>query len=98
MNSTNDPRYNTGNPVCDALRFICDASFALLPRDAAQKLGEFEKNAWGGLRWFAEKNMNWVDESLAAADRLRADWNSRHNSSTSNTDTPPAPEGSAGGI
>ncbi|HYN85541.1 MAG TPA: hypothetical protein VER32_09820 [Pyrinomonadaceae bacterium] len=77
MEGTKDPRYNTGNAVGDALRFICDASFAVLPRDAAHKLGEFEKNFWGGVRWFAEKNMGWVDESLAAADRLRDEWTRR---------------------
>lgn len=98
MNSTDDPRYNTGNPVCDTLRFVCDASFAVLPRDAAQKLGEFEKNLWGGIRWFADKNMGWVDESLAAADRLREEWNRRRTAKTT-TETPPsATEGPAGGI
>ena len=77
MADTNDPRYKTGNPLCDALRFLCDASFAVLPRDAAHQLGEFEKNLWGGLRWFAEKNIGWIDESLAAADRLRDEWRRR---------------------
>lgn len=97
MNSTKDPRYNTGNPVCDTLRFLCDASFAILPRDAAQKLGELEKNLWGGVRWFAEKNVGWVEESLDAADRLREEWNRRRSSTTA--DTPPsATEGPAGGI
>jgi hypothetical protein len=84
MTDTNDPRYKTGNPLCDALRFVCDASFAVLPPDAARQLGEFEKNLWGGLRWFAEKNIRWIDESLDAADRLRAEWQSRR-------DTPPPP-------
>src|SRR5918997_2654251 len=89
MNCTNDPRHNTGNPVSDALRFLCDASFAVLPRDAAHKLGEFEKNFWGSVRWFAEKNMDWVDESLAAADRLRDEWTRRR---TTASDAPePAP-------
>jgi hypothetical protein len=74
MDGTNNSRYNTGNPLCDALRFLSDASFAVLPRDMAQQLGEFEKNLWGGLRWFAEKNIGWIDESLASADRLREEW------------------------
>jgi hypothetical protein len=74
MIDTNNSRYKTGNPVCDALRFLCDASFAVLPRDAAQHLGEFEKNFWGGVRWFAEKNIGWIDDSLDAADRLREEW------------------------
>ena len=77
MADTNDPRYKTGNPVCDAFRFLCDASFAVLPRDAAHQLGEFEKNFWGSVRWFAEKNIGWIDESLDAADRLREEWRRR---------------------
>ena len=74
MADTHDPRYDTGNPVCDALRFVCDASFAVLPRDVARQLGELEKNFWGGVRWFADRKITWVDESLAAADRLRERW------------------------
>jgi hypothetical protein len=70
-------RYKSGNPVCDAFRFLCDASFAVLPRDAAHKLGEFEKNFWGGVRWFAEKNIERIDVSLAFADWLRNEWQSR---------------------
>ena len=94
----NDPRYKTGNPVCDALRFLCDASFAVLPRDAAHKLGEFEKNFWGGVRWFADKNVSWVDESLAAGDRLREEWNNRRRGTTYTDPTTPPAEGPAGGI
>ncbi len=87
MEDTKDPRYNTGNPVCDALRFFCDASFAVLPRDAAHKLGEVEKNFWGGVRWCAEKNIGWVEESLAAGDRLRDEWSRRRAA----REEPPAP-------
>jgi len=78
MIDTNDSRYKTGNPICDAVRFLCDASFAVLPRDAAHQLGEFEKNFWGGLRWFADKSVTRIDESLAAADRLREEWRRRN--------------------
>ena len=85
MADMNDSRYNTGNPICDAVRFLCDASFAVLPPDAARQLGEFEKNFWGGVRRFAEKNIGWIDDSLAAADRLREEWCRRR-------DTPPGPE------
>lgn len=87
MIDTNDSRYKTGNPICDAVRFLCDASFAVLPRDAAHQLGEFEKNFWGGLRWFAEKSAVRIDESLAAADRLREEWR-RRNATTTITDEP----------
>jgi hypothetical protein len=77
MAEMNDSRYKTGNPFCDALRFLCDAKYAILPRDVAARLGEFEKNIWGGVRWFAEKNVEWIDESLAAAERLRQEWQRR---------------------
>ena len=87
MIDTNDSRYKTGNPVCDAMRFLCDASFAVLPRDAAHHLGEVEKNFWGGLRWVAEKSVTRIDESLAAADRLREEWR-RRNAATTITDEP----------
>jgi hypothetical protein len=85
MADTNDSRYNTGNPIVDAIHFLCDAKFAVLPADAARQLGEFEKNFWGGLRWFAEKNIGWIDDSLAGAERLREEWRRK-------CETPPAPE------
>ena len=77
MNEKTESRYGTGNGVCDALRFVCDASFAIWPRDVAYKIGEFEKNLWGGVRWFAEKNIGWIDEALRGGDRLREEWQRR---------------------
>jgi hypothetical protein len=74
MADTHEPRYKTGNAVCDALRFVSDASFAILPADVARQLGELEKNFWGGVRWFADKKIEWINESLAAADHLRERW------------------------
>ena len=91
----NDPRYNTGDCLRDTFRFLADASFAIFPRDTAYKLGEFEKNFWGGVRWFAEKNIGWIDESLAAAERLREEWRRRDTTTPGPepiTQTPP-PEG-----
>jgi hypothetical protein len=91
MADINDSRYKTGNPIADTLRFICDASFAVLPRDAAHQLGEFEKNLWGGLRWCAERSIERIDESLDAADRLREEWRRRHTTTTTTTTAPPPP-------
>jgi hypothetical protein len=93
MADINDSRYKTGNPIADALRFICDASYAVLPRDAAHQLGEFEKNIWGGLRWCAERGVQRIDESLAAADRLREEWRRGSANTTAETAATPPPEG-----
>jgi hypothetical protein len=85
MAETNDSRYQTGNAVCDAVRFLSDAALAVLPRDAAHQLGEMKKNFWGGVRWFAGKNIEWIDEALAGSDRLREEWR-RESGTASRTD------------
>jgi hypothetical protein len=82
----NDPRYNTGDSLKDIWRFFCDASFAVFPRDIAHQLGEFEKNVWGGVRCFAEKNLEWIDEALAGGDRLREDWQRRRETGATASD------------
>ncbi|MDT7602405.1 MAG: hypothetical protein QOF61_402 [Acidobacteriota bacterium] len=83
----NDPRYNTGDCLKDTWRYFCDASFAILPRDIAHQLGEFEKNVWGGVRCFAEKNLGWIDEALTGGDRLREEWQRRHETNATTGDT-----------
>ena len=91
MAETNDTRYHTGDTICDALRFLCDASYAVLPRDIAYKFGEFEKNLLRGIGWLADKKINWIDEALRGGDRLREEWQRRAQPETQ-TQTPP-PEG-----
>ena len=95
MENREDSRYKTGQTVCDALRFVCDASFAILPRDVAQRLGEFEKNIWGGVRWFADKQVGWIDDCMRGGDRLREEWQRRHNDSRTTTPPPHTPYGSS---
>lgn len=93
MAEANETRYQTGDSICDALRFLCDASYAILPRDVAHKLGEFEKNFWGGVGWLADKKISWIDEALRGGDRLREEWQRR---SQSQSEPPPQtspPEG-----
>jgi hypothetical protein len=92
MNGTNDPRYNTGDSLKDVWNFLCDAKFAIFPTDVAHRLGEFEKNVWGGVRWFAEKNLEWIDDALAGGDRLREEWQRRRETPPTTSDT------AAGGI
>jgi hypothetical protein len=93
MAETNETRYHTGDPLSDALRFLCDASYAVLPRDMAYKLGEFEKNFWGGVGWLADKKINWIDEALRGGDRLREEWQRRGTREPQPQTTPPPPEG-----
>ena len=85
MVEANKSRYDTGDTLGDALRFLCDASYAILPRDVAYRVAEFEKNIIGGVRWLADKKIGWIDEALAGGDRLREEWQHRYN-------RPPQPE------
>lgn len=79
-------RYCTGNAVCDALRYLGDASFAVLPEDVAHKLGEFKKNLLGSVSWLVEKQIEWVDARVAGGDRLREEWRrAAHARSTTET-------------
>ena len=94
MEEANKSRYHTGDTLCDALRFLSDASYAILPRDVAYKVAEFEKNILGGVRWIADKKMGWIDEALTGGDRLREEWQRRYNRTPeTQTTTPPPPEG-----
>jgi hypothetical protein len=93
MAEANETRYHSGDTLADALRFLCDASYAVLPRDVAYKLGEFEKNFWGGVSWLADKKIGWIDEALRGGDRLREEWQRRcQREPQPQTQTPP-PEG-----
>ena len=95
MEEANKSRYHTGDTLCDALRFLSDASYAILPRDVAYKVAEFEKNLIGGVRWLADKKMSWIDEALQGGDRLREEWQRRYDRphESQQTTTPPPPEG-----
>jgi hypothetical protein len=40
----------------------------------AHDLSDLQKNFWGGVRWFAEKRIEWIDERVKGGDRLREEW------------------------
>ena len=81
----NESSYCTGNPICDALRFACDASYAVLPEDVAHRVGEMKKNILGGIRWLVDKKIEWVEHRVAGGDRLREEWRRGRDSETAAT-------------
>src|SRR6266516_1431199 len=74
MQDEKDARYNTGDPLCDAVRYINDAAYAVLPTEVAHKLGDLEKSLWSAVRGFAEKELGWIDERVESSDRMRQEW------------------------
>lgn len=70
----NDPFCNATNAVCDALRYLGDVSYAVLPRDIAHNLGELKKSFLTNVRTLIDKDIEWIDERVAGGDRLREEW------------------------
>ena len=90
MDNTNQTSNRSCDSVCAALRLLCDASYAILPRDVAHRLGDFQKNCWGAIGWFADKNIDWIEQAVAGGDRLREEWQQRRAARPSHvTDQPP---------
>jgi hypothetical protein len=92
MQETKESTSCAGNSICDALRFLCEASYAVLPHDAAHQLAELKKNFLGGVRWVIEKDIRWIDECVAGGDRLREEWRRK----TSSREASATGEGAAG--
>jgi hypothetical protein len=62
------------NEICDALRYLGDLSYAILPRDVAHGLGDFNKSFLNCVRTVIDKELEWIDERVAGGDRLREEW------------------------
>jgi len=77
MQSTNEACNSTVDAVKDALRYLGDASYAILPEDIAHRFAELKKNFWGGVRTVVDKELEWIDERVAGGDRLREEWRQR---------------------
>lgn len=77
MPEPTESRNSAVDAVKDALRYLGEASYAVLPEDMAHRLAEFEKSFWGGVRCLVDKELDWIDARLAGGDRLREEWKSR---------------------
>jgi hypothetical protein len=62
------------NAVCDGLRYLGDATYAILPRDIAHALGDLKKAVLTNVRSLIDWEIDWVDERIAGGDRLREEW------------------------
>ena len=60
--------------ICDGFRRIGDVSYAILPKDIAHAVGDFDKAVLAQIRSMADCTIDWVDERIAGGDRLRDEW------------------------
>lgn len=70
---------NVLNELCDAMRYLGDASYAILPKDIAHNLGDLKKSFLSTIRSFIDKDIEWVDARVSGGDRLREEWQEKCN-------------------
>ena len=68
---------NAANAICDALRYLGDVSYAILPQEVAHDLGELNKSFWNGVRNVVDREIEWIDERVAGGDKMRDEWRRR---------------------
>ena len=84
MQSTNESSNSTVDAIKDALRYLGDASYAILPEDVAHRLAEFKKSLLGGMRCVIDKDIEWIEARVAGGDRLREEWRQRRSAQETN--------------
>jgi hypothetical protein len=62
------------NELCNALRYVGDVSYAILPKDVAHNLGDLKKSFLSTIRTLIDKDIEWVDARVAGGDRVREEW------------------------
>jgi hypothetical protein len=70
---------NVVNELADALRYIGDCSYAILPEDLAHNVGELKKTFLSTIRSLIDKDIEWVDARVAGGDKLRQEWQEKWN-------------------
>jgi hypothetical protein len=77
--STSNTECNVVNELCDALRYLGDASYAILPKDVAHNLGDLKKSFLSTIRSLIDKDIEWVEARVSGGDRLREEWQEKCN-------------------
>ena len=83
MSEARESVHNACDAVFDALRYLGDASYAVLPPGVAHELGDFKKKFLSNVRSLIEKDIEWIDARVAGGDRLREEWKRAYNRESS---------------
>ena len=74
MEETKDAGERVVNEICDAVRYLGDVSYAILPKDIAHNLADLKKSFLRNMRTLIDKDIEWVDARVAGGDRVREEW------------------------
>ena len=66
------------NEISDALRYVGDVSYAILPKELAHNLGDLKKSFLTTIRSLIDKDIEWVNARVAGGDRLRQEWQAKY--------------------
>lgn len=72
-----DAGKNVINELADALRFIGDAGYAILPEDLAHNVGDLKKTFLKTIRSLIDRDIEWVEARVAGGDKLRQEWHEK---------------------
>ena len=67
------------NELSDALRYIGDVSYAILPKELAHNLGDLKKSFLTTIRSLIDKDIEWVEARVAGGDKVREEWRQKCN-------------------
>jgi hypothetical protein len=74
MSEAKETAQNVVNDLCDAVRYLGDVSYAILPKDLAHDLGDLKKSFLSTIRTLIDKDIQWVDARVAGGDKVRQEW------------------------
>jgi hypothetical protein len=80
---------NVVDELCDAIRYVGDVSYAILPKDIAHNLADLKKSFLRNMRTLIDKDIEWVDARVAGGDRVREEWQQKCNGQKSESATEP---------
>lgn len=70
---------NLVNELGDALRYVGDVSYAILPREVAHNLGDLKKSFLTTIRSLIDKDIEWTEARVAGGDKVREEWRQKCN-------------------
>lgn len=74
MSEVKDTCQNVIDDLSDAVRYLGDASYAILPKDVAHNLGDLKKSFLKTIRTLIDKDIEWVEARVEGGDRVREEW------------------------
>ena len=91
MQETTESQSGNGiyDELCDALRYVGDVSYAILPKDIAHNLGDLKKSFLSTIRTLIDKDIEWIDARVAGGDRVREEWEAKCKSDDSEGEPEP---------